>query len=147
MACPVTKEASSEHIHTTHWLFPGCPMRPTGSNAVNCIFFLFSRKAIHHGVCITPGQTAFTRIPCSAYSNAGFVNPITPCLRRRMQAVLKPTSPATEEQLTMVPLPCLSISEFHVACRAKSLSGLYGFIPIFLCAISRGAESLQYRHC
>jgi hypothetical protein len=46
--------------------------------------------------------------------------------------VLKPTSPATEEQLTMVPLPCLSISEFHVACRAKSLSGLWQwFYPNF----------------
>jgi hypothetical protein len=66
------KEASSEHIHTTALaISSGCPMRPTGSNAVNCsMASFFSRKAIHHGVCITPGQTAFTRIPCSAYSNA-----------------------------------------------------------------------------
>jgi hypothetical protein len=55
---------------------------------------------------------------------------------------LKPTSPATEEQLTMVPLPCLSISEFHVACRAKSLSGLWQwFYPNFPLQSAVGAES------
>jgi hypothetical protein len=57
-------------------------------------------------------------------------------------AVLKPTSPATEEQLTMVPLPCLSISVIS-CCMQSHPFQVYsnGFIPIFLCAISRGAES------
>jgi hypothetical protein len=42
------------------------------------------------GVCITPGQTAFTRIPCSAYSNAAvLLIRLRHAWRQRMQAVLQ----------------------------------------------------------
>jgi hypothetical protein len=103
-------------------------------------FFLFF--PIHHGGLYNSWTNGIHSDSLFGIFNAVFVNPITPCLEATCRQSLKPTSPATEEQLTMVPLPCLSISEFHVACRANPFQ-VYGngFIPIFLCAISRGAES------
>jgi hypothetical protein len=65
-------------------------MRPTGSNAVNSMassFFPVRRSIM--GVCITPG-TAFTRIPCLAYSMQLFLLiRLRHAWRRHMQAVLK----------------------------------------------------------
>src|SRR5881227_4053400 len=65
MACPVTKEAASEHSQTTAAaISSGFPIRPTGSCAITlsrpsgvpplnrCII----------GVSMIPGHTAFTRI-------------------------------------------------------------------------------------
>jgi hypothetical protein len=57
----------------------------------------------------------------------------------------KPTRPATEEQLTMVPLPCYKhFSNFMLHAEPNPFQ-VYGngFIPIFLCTISRGAESFN----
>src|SRR3970282_2584400 len=111
IACPVTNEASSEHIHTTALaISSGCPNRPTGSKSVNCSIVSFSLPVILSimGICITPGHTAFTRIPSLAHSNADvFVNPMTPCFDATYAGrPANPTNPATEEQLTITPLPC-----------------------------------------
>src|SRR5262249_9084662 len=84
MACPVTKDAASEHSHTTaSAISSGFPIRPTGSAAA-IRSAMPGRLAVTLstiGVWITPGHTAFTRTPDLAYSNAAVrVNPTTPCL-------------------------------------------------------------------
>src|SRR5215212_430538 len=63
------------------------------------------------GVRIRPGHTALTRMPDWAYSSAAvFVSPTIPCLLAAYAEVpCKPTSPSTEELLTIEPAPWLSI--------------------------------------
>src|SRR2546425_11517361 len=83
MVCPVTKEAASEHSHTTaSATSSGFPLRPAGSAIIICSStgrWCVTRSTI--GVWITPGHTAFTRTPDLAYSNAAvLVSPTTPCL-------------------------------------------------------------------
>src|SRR5262249_32994852 len=84
MGKPVTNEAASEHNQTTASpTSSGLAMRPTGSIATNCSsapgVLRIARSTI--GVWITPGHTAFTRIPDLAYSSAAvLVSPLTPCL-------------------------------------------------------------------
>jgi hypothetical protein len=73
-------------------------------------------------------------IPCSAYSNAAvFVNR----LRHAAGSPSKPTRPAKEQ--LMVPLPCMFFQNFMLHAEPNPFQ-VYGngFIPIFLCTISRG---------
>src|SRR5712691_8231868 len=81
---PVTNDAASEHSHTTaSAISSGFPIRPTGSTAaiLSALPALWAVIRSTIGVLITPGHTAFTRIPDLAYSNAAvLVSPTTPCL-------------------------------------------------------------------
>jgi hypothetical protein len=52
----------------------------------------------------------------------------------------KPTRPATEEQLTMVPLPCKHFSNFMLHAEPNPFSGLW-FYPNFPLYNQPGAES------
>jgi hypothetical protein len=63
------------------------------------------------GVSIVPGQIALMRTPCGAYSSAALlVSPMTPCLVAWYAARCgNPTSPPSEELLTIAPLPCVRI--------------------------------------
>ena len=61
---------------------------------------------------IAPGQTAFTRIPWSAYSTAAFfVRPRIPCLLATYAlSIITARSPALEEVLTIAPPPDSSMA-------------------------------------
>src|SRR4029453_5516058 len=81
---PVTKDAASEHSHTTASpTSAGAAMRPMGSSATTCSSMpgLSRAPRSNIGVRIAPGHTALTRIPALAYSSAAvLVSPFTPCL-------------------------------------------------------------------
>ena len=80
---PVTNDAASDSNHVTaSAISEGRPIRAIGSTLTS---LSLSRGCVETmpatiAVSITPGQTAFTRIPVRAYSSAAvFVNPMTPC--------------------------------------------------------------------
>src|SRR5262249_25470231 len=112
---PVTKEAASEHNHTTATATSsGVPMRPTGAwskiRASN--WGSASMPASTIGVRIQPGTTVLTRIPALAYSSAAaFGSQMTPCLLAIKDEPPRgePNKPYPDDMWTMAPLPCTSI--------------------------------------
>src|SRR3954451_17216358 len=111
ISIPVTKEASSEHSHTT----TAAPSAGSPKRLIACGRRISSWRSgvslLMSGVMIAPGQTAFTRIPSLAYSTAAFfVRPPMPCLLA-VYALSSRTarSPAFEDVLTIAPPPSSSM--------------------------------------
>src|SRR3954451_16410750 len=111
ISIPVTNDASSEHSQTTAAATSsGAPKRLSAcGRRISCWRSGDSRAM--SGVMIAPGQTAFTRIPSSAYSMAAFfVRPPMPCLLA-VYALRSRTArrPAFDDVLTMAPPPAPSM--------------------------------------
>jgi putative transposase len=67
IALPVTNEAASEHNHTTaSATSSGLPILPIGSIAMRPASASVPSRGSTIGVRMTPGHTAFTRIPALA---------------------------------------------------------------------------------
>src|SRR5262249_52883113 len=83
-ATPVTKEAASEHSHTTACATSsGRPPLPVGclDSSHSLTAGELAKACSTLGLMMRPGHTALTRIPLLTYCKAADLDtPITPCL-------------------------------------------------------------------
>ena len=98
MVCPVTKEAASEHNHTTaSAISSGLPILPMGSREIyrsSAPGFRAMTPSVM-GVRMAPGQTALILMPVSAYSRAAaFHFTVQVCPHYRLSYVAILTTPA-----------------------------------------------------
>ena len=82
--------------------------------------------AVTIGVSKVPGQMALMRMPRGAYCRAALrVSPMTPCLEAWYAARPgSPTSPPSEEQFTIAPVPWVAhLGGARASCRPTPRAG------------------------